>query len=308
MLWEAQFGDFVNVAQAIIDQFIGAGEDKWNLLSGLVLLLPHGYEGQGPEHSSARIERFLQLAATRQHSDLPAFQRCAVFPSAAPAGAAARGASRWSCLRPRACCVIPTLASPIDDFTRSEFLNVVPDTEVTDAERILLCYRQNRARASRRTQEAQRHRHRHRLPRPALSVPRGGPAAEFERHRQARDIVWVQEEPANMGALFYHAPASETPGRRSPVLSVKRSSGASPATGSSKAHELEQKTLLTLAFTNQVNVEPCRDSPLAVQGFTARRTRDPHCLRPLRNRFLTRPWQLRSSGFSASNSSKLAYA
>src|SRR5439155_798764 len=138
VLWEAQFGDFANVAQAVIDQFISAGEDKWNLLSGLVLLLPHGYEGQGPEHSSARIERFLQLAARDN------FQICQPSNAAQYFHLLRRQALRhWRkplvLFTPKSMLRHPDANSPIEDFTHRRFLPVLPDTEVSDARRILIC-------------------------------------------------------------------------------------------------------------------------------------------------------------------------
>jgi 2-oxoglutarate dehydrogenase E1 component len=138
VLWEAQFGDFVNVAQAIIDQFISAGEDKWKLLSGVVLLLPHGYEGQGPEHSSARIERFLQLAARDN------IQICQPSNAAQYFHLLRRQALRhWRkpliVFTPKSMLRHPDASSPIADFAHPRFLNVLPDTEITDAKRILLC-------------------------------------------------------------------------------------------------------------------------------------------------------------------------
>ena len=138
VLWEAQFGDFANVAQAVIDQFVSAGEDKWNLLSGVVLLLPHGYEGQGPEHSSARIERFLQLAARDN------FQICQPSNAAQYFHLLRRQALRkWRkpliVFTPKSMLRHPDASSPITDFSRPHFLNVLPDTEISHAKRILLC-------------------------------------------------------------------------------------------------------------------------------------------------------------------------
>ncbi|HET7441891.1 MAG TPA: 2-oxoglutarate dehydrogenase E1 component, partial [Terriglobales bacterium] len=250
VLWEAQFGDFVNVAQAVIDQFISAGEDKWGLLSGVVLLLPHGYEGQGPEHSSARIERFLQLAARDN------FQICQPSNAAQYFHLLRRQAlRRWRkpliVFTPKSMLRHPDASSPIEDFTRERFLNVLPDTEVDDAERILLC-------TGKIGHELREQRKKRKESSTAIifveqlyPFPEAELTAEFERHRSAREIVWVQEEPANMGALFYVMPRLRRLAGGRAVLSVKRSPSASPATGSAKAHEMEQKTLLSLAFTSK---------------------------------------------------------
>jgi len=250
VLWEAQFGDFANVAQAVIDQFISAGEDKWNLLSGLVLLLPHGYEGQGPEHSSARIERFLQLAARDN------FQICQPSNAAQYFHLLRRQALRhWRkplvLFTPKSMLRHPDANSPIEDFTHGRFLPVLPDTEVSDARRILIC-------TGKIGHELRMERQKRKDNSTAIlfleqlyPLPEQELADAIQQHASARDIVWVQEEPANMGALFYMLPRLRHISGERAVLSVKRSASASPSTGSAKAHEVEQKTLLTLAFTTK---------------------------------------------------------
>jgi len=250
VLWEAQFGDFANVAQAVIDQFVSAGEDKWGLLSGLVLLLPHGYEGQGPEHSSARIERFLQLAARDN------FQICQPSNAAQYFHLLRRQALRnWRkplvVFTPKSMLRNPDALSPLEELTHQRFLPVLPDDEAQDVKRILIC-------TGKIGHELRAERERRKDMSTAIvfleqmyPFPEAEIAAEFERHSGARDIVWVQEEPSNMGALFYMLPRLKRIAEDKPVLSVKRSGSASPATGSAKAHEVEQKTILALAFTTQ---------------------------------------------------------
>jgi len=248
VLWEAQFGDFVNVAQAVIDQFICAGEDKWNLLSGVVLLLPHGYEGQGPEHSSARIERFLQLAARDN------LQICQPSNAAQYFHLLRRQALRpWRkplvVFTPKSMLRHPDASSPIEHLTRGKFLSVVPDTEAKSARRILLCT--GKIGHELRTERKKRNDTSTAIVflEQLYPFPEADLLTEFERHSEARDIVWVQEEPSNMGPLFYVLPRLRRIAGNKAVLAVKRSASASPATGSAKAHEVEQKTLLTLAFS-----------------------------------------------------------
>lgn len=248
VLWEAQFGDFVNGAQVILDQFVTAGEDKWGLLSGLVMLLPHGFEGQGPEHSSARMERFLQLCA--EHN----------IQVAQPSTAGQyfhllrrQALRKWRkpliVMTPKSLLRHQAAASPIDSFQRERFLTVRPEREVEEAERILLC-------SGKITHELHAEREKRGAERTAIvsieqlyPFPDDELIAELDRFPDARDIRWVQEEPANMGALFFVMPRIERLTRGRHVRTIKRSESASPATGSVKAHQLEQKTLLQLAFS-----------------------------------------------------------
>jgi len=247
VLWEAQFGDFANGAQVIIDQFISAGEDKWDLPSGVVLLLPHGHEGQGPEHSSARIERYLQLAAEDN------LQVCQPSTAAQYFHLLRRQALRpWRkplvVFTPKSMLRHPDAASSLEEFSRPRFLTVLPERESARASRVLVC-------SGKIGHELRQERKRRKNTSAAIvfleqlyPFPEAELAAELARHRVAREIVWVQEEPGNMGALSYVTPRLERTAGGRPVRSVKRSASASPATGSAKAHELEQKTLLTLAF------------------------------------------------------------
>jgi 2-oxoglutarate dehydrogenase E1 component len=247
VLWEAQFGDFANGAQIIIDQFVTAGEDKWGLLSGVVMLLPHGYEGQGPEHSSARLERYLQLCGedniqVAQPSTAAQYfhllRRQALRPWRKP----------LIVMTPKSMLRHKDSASSREELGRERFQNVIPDTQVKDAQRVLLC-------TGKIAHELRREREKRQDTATAIFTleqlypfPEQELEAAFAAHPNARDVVWVQEEPANMGAQFFVQPRIERLLRR-PIRSVKRSASGSPATGSAKAHTLEQQTLLTLAFT-----------------------------------------------------------
>jgi len=247
VLWEAQFGDFANGAQIIIDQFIAAAEDKWNLLSGVVLLLPHGYEGQGPEHSSARIERFLQLAARDN------IQICQPSNAAQYFHLLRRQALRsWRkplvVFTPKSMLRHPAASSPLANLASGRFQTVIPDAGDGSAERVLLC-------TGKIGHELIAERKRHPENAPAIifveqvyPLPEAELTAEMDRHTNAREFVWVQEEPGNMGAHEFLVPELRRLAHGRSVLSVNRSSSASPATGSHKAHEMEQKTLVALAF------------------------------------------------------------
>ncbi len=247
VLWEAQFGDFANGAQIVIDQFLAAAEDKWFLLSGLVLLLPHGYEGQGPEHSSARIERYLQLAGEDN------WQVCQPSTAAQYFHLLRRQAlRRWRkplvVFTPKSMLRHADAASPLAELGRPRFQPVLPDREIGSARRVIVATGKilHELRAERRK------RHVEDVAIVGLEqlypFPDKELLAEIERHAGAREVMWVQEEPANMGALAYVDPLLDHLARGRAVRSVKRSASASPATGSGKAHALEQRTLLQIAL------------------------------------------------------------
>jgi multifunctional 2-oxoglutarate metabolism enzyme len=254
VLWEAQFGDFLNGAQTIIDEFVSSSEQKWNQRSSVVLLLPHGFEGQGPDHSSGRIERFLQMCAEDNMT--------VAYPSTP---ASYFHLLRWHAYHqprrplivftPKSMLRLKAAASAVEDFTTGTFLPVVPETETgLDAgavRRVLLCsgkvyYDLLAERAKRATSgggQVAIVRVEQLAPLPGDEV-----AATVAAYPQA-ELVWVQEEPANQGPWPFMAlnlPA-HLGGRG--LTCIARTASASPAAGSHRKHDLEQRGLVEQAFT-----------------------------------------------------------
>ncbi|MDX6287532.1 MAG: multifunctional 2-oxoglutarate metabolism enzyme [Frankiales bacterium] len=251
--WEAQFGDFANGAQSIIDEFVSSGDAKWGQQSGVVLLLPHGYEGQGPDHSSARIERFLTLAAE---------DNMTIAVPTTPA-------NYFHLLRlhvldelhrplivftPKSMLRLKSATSRVEDLTTGHWQPVVPDSDITDAtavRRVVLSagkiyYDLHSARAKVNTGDAVA------LLRVDQIYPLPVEAIQdaLSAYPNAADIVWVQEEPANQGAWpFMALNLPEVLGDRT-LRSITRRASASPAGGSATQHEAEQKNIISSALSD----------------------------------------------------------
>ena len=255
VLWEAQFGDFANGAQVIIDQFIVAAEDKWRRLSGLTLLLPHGYEGAGPEHSSARLERFLCMAAedniqvvypTNSAQIFHLLRRQAIRPWRKP----------LVVMTPKSLLRKEEASSPLVDFTQGGFRRLIGDPRGpgdTQVERLLLCtgkvvYDLLAARAKSKDPTVAIARVEQLYPFPEELLRQ-----ELARYPSLRELVWVQEEPQNMGAWSFVFPfltrLTSSAKQALPIRFVGRESSASPATGFLKTHELEQTLLVEAAMS-----------------------------------------------------------
>jgi 2-oxoglutarate dehydrogenase E1 component len=251
--WEAQFGDFVNGAQVVIDQLIASGEYKWGRRSGLVLLLPHGYEGQGPEHSSARLERFLELCAENN------MQVCNLTTPAQLFHALRRQVRRelrkpLVVMSPKSLLRHPRAVSPVSDLVEGAFRPLLADDVVTDraaVRRVLLCsgkvyYALEQGRQARDAMDMPILRVEQLYPFPAREL-----AEELASYEALETVVWVQEEPRNMGAwrnLRHHLeklPAGVA------LEYAGRDSRAVPATGSYQIHLEEEEALVEAAFADR---------------------------------------------------------
>jgi 2-oxoglutarate dehydrogenase E1 component len=248
ILWEAQFGDFANGAQVIIDQFIAPGESKWGRGSGLVMLLPHGYEGQGPEHSSARLERFLALCAENNIQVVNATTPAQYFHLL-------RRQVRRNFRKPLVVMTPKSLlrhkqaVSPVDHLVSGRFHEVLDDPVASEqVRRVVVCSGKvyydllTKREAVGKTREIAIIRLEQFYPWPAEMLK-----TAFSRYRSAREWVWVQEESQNMGGWTFVAPRlQELTGTA--FQYVGRDASASPATGSHAVHEREQTELVEAAI------------------------------------------------------------
>jgi 2-oxoglutarate dehydrogenase E1 component len=272
VLWEAQFGDFINAAQVILDQFITSGEDKWRRLSGLVLLLPHAFEGSGPEHSSARLERFLAQAAE---------DNIQVVVPTTPAQyfhvLRRQMRRQWRkplvVLTPKSLLRDPRATSPLAGCAQGRFRRALPDPRglsLKTVNRVLLCsgkiyfdLETERAKLGRDDVAILRLEQLYPFPRAELETLLAG-------CRDGTNVIWVQEEPENMGAWRYlRVTGSGSFLGRLPCTGICRSASASPATGSHAAHLAEQQELLNRAFrADQPSPRPHTETVLGLKQPT----------------------------------------
>lgn len=252
VLWEAQFGDFVNGAQPIIDQILAAAESKWRYMNGMVLLLPHGYEGAGPEHSNAYLERFLSLCAEDN------MQVCMLSTPAQFFHALRRQVHRkfrkpLVLMQPKALLRDPNRASTIEEFTDVSFQNVIDDAGITEPDRVrrvIVCsgkvyYALRDARDASRDKGSQiaivRVEQLYPFPEHDLS-------AILSRYGRKTEVFWVQEEPKNRGAWSFMEPRLRTMLPDTLISYAGRDAAASPAVGSIKEHNKEEKEFVTTAL------------------------------------------------------------
>jgi len=252
-IWEAQFGDFVNGAQVIIDQFLSSGEQKWNRLSGLVLLLPHGMEGQGPEHSSARLERFLELSVGENWRVVNVTTPAQYFHALRR-----QVRSAWRkplvVMSPKSLLRHAQAVSPLADCAEGAFRAVLPDDEADPraVTRVVLCsgklyYDLLAARTAQQAGHVALVRVEQLYP---LDV--AGVLDSIGRFRTGVELVWAQEEPSNMGA-WDHVDRHLSPRLPSRLELVGRAPSASPAAGSATRHKLEQEQLVREALGEPVS-------------------------------------------------------
>jgi len=251
VVWEAQFGDFANGAQVVIDQFISSGEAKWGRLSGLVMLLPHGYEGQGPEHSSARLERYLQLCAEQN------MQVCVPTTPAQIYHLLRRQMLRrirkpLIVMTPKSLLRHKEAVSSLNELATGRFRTIIGEVEELDAKkvkRIVLCagkiyFDLLAARRDNRQSEVVLVRVEQLYPFPEKSF-----AAELRKYPNAKEVVWCQEEPLNQGAWYgtrHHLVGGLREGQHLSV--VARPAAASPAVGYYAKHTAQQRAIVAAAF------------------------------------------------------------
>ena len=245
-IWEAQFGDFANTAQVIFDQFLSSAEDKWNVMNDLVVLLPHGYEGQGPEHSSARIERFLTLAADN-NMQIANCTTPANFFHILRRQLKREFRKPLIIFTPKSLLRHPKVISPMDEFTKGSFLELIDDknAKAKEVTRIVFC-------SGKLYYELLEEKEKHGYTHVAIvrieqlyPFPKKKVLELVRKYSKAKSYVWSQEEPANMGAWDF---VRKTLIDDIKIVHIARPESGSPATGSSKFHIIQQRKIIEKTF------------------------------------------------------------